>query len=299
MSQRKHAGEEMNWTTRRLLDWTTAYLQKKQVDSPRLCAEMLMAHVLEIPRIHLYMDLDRPASPLERAAFRELVEKAAAQHPVQYLMGYAYFFSMIFEVNEHVLIPRPCTEMLVEHVIQHARHVPGFASPQIADLGTGSGCIAVALAKHLPAARIVAVDTSAAALEVAKRNAAKHGVSDRIDFVEGDLFEALGGRRFSYIVSNPPYISDAEWAEVEANVKDYEPTGALRAGADGLEVLRRLIAAAGGYLAEPGQLVVEIAASQKAAVIALVKGEKGLREPRVMADHEGFDRMLLADGDQS
>ncbi len=286
---------EQPWTTRRLLDWTASYLQGKGVEDARLSAELLWAHVLEIPRIKLYMDLDRPASPLERAAYRELVERAAGHEPVQYLTGSAAFFSLTFEVNRHVLIPRPSTETLVEHVILHARRTPGFSSPLIADIGTGSGAIAVALAKNLPQARVIATDVSPQALEVAKRNALRHGVADRIDLHQGRDFEPLTGGPCHYLISNPPYISDAEWTQVPRNVKEHEPISALRGGADGLEVLRRLIAAAHEHLTHPGQLVLEIAASQKQAVIELVKQNPRLSNPRVLPDHERLPRMLLAD----
>lgn len=293
-SRRAHSAEQ-TWTTRRLLHWTTGHFERQGVDSPRLAAELLLAHVLRIPRINLFMDLDRPASPLECAAYRERVERAARHEPVQYLTGEAHFFSMIFEVDKRVLIPRPSTETLVEHVMQHTRATPGFASPLIADIGTGSGCIAVSLAKHMPHARLIATDLDADALELAKHNAARHGVADRIDFRLGPLYEPLAGERCQYLVSNPPYISDEEWNQVESNVKNYEPTLALRAGTDGLDVLRPLIEHAAEHLASPGQLVFEIAASQKQAVLELAQAAPGLAKPIVLPDHEGLPRMLLAD----
>lgn len=295
MNAHQTRSRDRTWTTRQLLEWTAAYLQGKGVDSPRLSAELLLAHVLETPRIELYLDLDRPASPLERAAYRELVEKAGAHHPVQYLTGQAHFFSAAFEVDPRVLIPRPCTETLVEHVVQHHRRTPGFAAPAIADIGTGSGCIAVALAKNIADARLFATDTSEDALELARRNAERHGVADRIEFRSGSLYEPLKGLRFAYIVSNPPYIPDDEWEAVEPNVKEHEPAAALRGGADGLDYLRPLIEEAADYLEDPGQLVLEIASSRKKQVIELVEAAKGLTHPRVLPDHEGKPRMLLAD----
>jgi release factor glutamine methyltransferase len=288
-------GRDAPWTSRRLLAWTSDYLERKAVDSPRLAAEMLLAHVLEVPRIKLYMDMDRPASPLERSAYRSLVERAAAHEPVQYLVGQTSFFSLDFAVTPEVLIPRPSTETLVEHIIQRVKRTPGLAAPVIADVGTGSGCIAIALAKNLPAAGIIATDLSSKALAVAKQNAAAHGVADRITFREGDLLEPLAGTRFAFIASNPPYISDAEWEDVAPNVKEYEPIMALRAGADGLDVLRRLIAGAGELLEEDGQLVAEIAASQKSAVLALVEDAGNLHNARVLADAESHPRVLVAD----
>ncbi len=283
------------WSTRRLLAWTTDFFTRRGIDSPRLSAEMLLAHVLEVPRIKLYLDPDRPASELERAAFRELVERVGKHEPVDYLVGSAPFFSLQFKVTPAVLIPRPSTETLVEHVIQHSRRTPGFNAPLIADIATGSGCIAVALAKNLPNCRVLATDISPPALEVAQANAAAHGVSSSIDFRPGDLLEPLSGFKPRYLVSNPPYISDAEWAEVAPNVKDYEPTLALRGGKDGLDYIRTLIAKAPATLDRPGQLVLEIAAAQKAAVLDLVKQSPGLSNPRVLADHEGLPRVLVAE----
>jgi release factor glutamine methyltransferase len=283
------------WTTRRLLAWTTEYFQRKGLDNPRLAAEMLMAHVLGVPRIRLFMDMDRPASPGEKSAFRDLVERAARHEPVDYLVGQAPFYSLMLEVNPSVLVPRPSTETLVDHVISHVRATPGFHSPFIADVGTGSGAIAIAVAKNLPGCRILATDLSERALEVARRNAARHGVADRIDFAHGDLLEPLAGRRFHFLLSNPPYISDAEWLEVAPNVKDYEPVTALRGGADGLEYIRPLIARADGHLEESGHLAIEIAASQKQAVLELATAAGNLTNLRVLADHEALPRVLVAE----
>lgn len=283
------------WTTRRLLRWTGDYFSKKGIDHPRLSAEMLLAHVLGVGRLKLYMDPDRPASERERAAFRELVERAAVHEPVEYLVGHGPFFSLEFQVNPDVLIPRPSTETLVEHVLQHARRTPGFHAPLIADIGTGSGAIAVTLAKHLTGAHVIATDISDAALAVARANAETHGVADRIEFVQGDGLEPLRGQRVRFLVSNPPYISDSEWAEVPANVKQYEPASALRAGSDGLAYLRPMIEHARAHLDVPGQLVVEFAASQKADVLALAAGVEGMANAHVLADHERLPRVLVAD----
>ena len=283
------------WTTRRLLAWTTEHLTKKGVDSPRLSAEMLLAHVLEVARIKLYTDPDRPASELERAAFRGLVERAANHEPVDYIVGRAPFFSMMLRVDPSVLIPRPSTETIVEHVIQHARRTPGFASPLIADVGTGSGAIAIALAKNIPNSHVIATDVSEAALKLAVENAKEQGVAERIEFREGDLLEPLVGQRVRYLLSNPPYISDAEWEDVLPNVKDYEPVGALRGGPDGLKFIRMILEQAHGYLDSPAQVVVEIAASQKQAVLGIANQAKGLKDAVVLADHESLPRVLVAE----
>lgn len=283
------------WTTRGLMAWTAKHLAQKNVDSPRLATEMLLAHVLGVERIKLYMDLDRPANDLERATFRALVERAAAHEPVDYLVGRSPFFSMMLNVNPAVLIPRPSTEALLEHVIQHARRTPGFHSPLIADVGTGSGAIAIALAKHIPHSRVIATDISGPALDTAKLNATEQGVSDRIEFRLGNLLEPIAHERLHYLVSNPPYISDAEWRDVERNVKDYEPESALRGGVDGLLYLHDLIEKGRPLLQKPGQLVLEAAASHKQALIKLANDAGTWDNPHVLADHEHLPRVLVCD----
>ena len=291
----KRETDSAAWTTRGLLAWTARYFERQGLDSARLAAEMLLAHVLEVPRINLYMDLDRPTTQLERAAFRDLVERAAAHEPVDYLVGQSPFFSVMFKVTPDVLIPRPSTETLVEHVLQHARRTPGFRAPLIADVGTGSGAISVSVARQIDDAHVIATDISASALAVACENAATHDVSDRVDFVEGDLLTPLEGKRVRYLLSNPPYISDAEWRDVAPNVKDYEPERALRGGADGLELLRPIIEQAPGVMDSPGQLVVEIAASQKQAVLDIAAGVGGYDNAHVLVDHERLPRVLVCD----
>ncbi len=283
------------WTTRRLLAWMADHFARHTIDNPRLSAEMLLAHVLGVKRLQLFMDPDRPANDLERAALRSLVERASQHEPVDYLVGQAPFFSMMFDVTPDVLIPRPSTETIVEHVLQHARRTPGFRSPRIVDICTGSGAIAIALAKHLESAAIVATDISEAALAIAKQNAQKHGVADRIEFHLGDLTEPLGNRAFHYMVSNPPYISDAEWLDVEPNVKNFEPTLALRGGSDGLDIIRQLLTTAHDHIERPGQLVIEFAASQKNAILKLAEKTPGFANAHILADHEQLPRILVAD----
>lgn len=282
------------WTTRRLLNWTTERFENLAMDHPRLCAEMLLSHVLGVQRIKLYMDQDRPSSDLERAAFRELVERACKHEPVDYLVGHAPFYGLTFKVNKHVLIPRPSTETIIDHVIQHSRNTPGFVEPVIADIGTGSGTIAVTLAKNLPKAHIIATDISAEALEVAKENAKEIGVADRIEFIQGNLLEPVLKHRFEYIISNPPYIPDDEWDAVEANVKDHEPHSALRGGHDGLDLIRILMANAKQVANDPCQLLIEFAAAKKLDMLDLAT-EHGWQTPHILADHEGLDRILVAD----
>jgi len=289
------ATENEAWTTRKLLAWTCEHLGRKKIDSPRLSAEMLLGHVLGVDRLKLYMDPDRPANGLERATFRGLVERAVDHEPVEYLVGKCPFFSMMLTVGPDVLIPRPSTETLIEHVIQHARRTPGFNAPTLADIGTGSGAIAIALAKHIPNSRVIATDISERALTIAKQNAQDMGVADRIDFRQGDLLEPITGERLRYLVSNPPYISDEEWRAVKPNVKGYEPERALRGGGDGLRYLRKLIEQSRPLLEHPAQLVLEAASSQKQSLLKIVEDSGVWANTHLLADHERLPRVLVCD----
>src|SRR3954467_8007711 len=226
------AGE--TWTVRRLLEWTTPFFSRKEVDSPRLSAELLLAHVLKVPRIKLYTDYERILAENDLTQYRALVQRAAEHEPIAYLTGVAHFFNLEFEVNRDVLIPRPDTETLVENVLQLVRNQSGLESPRILDLCTGSGCVAIALASRLKHATVIASDISGAAVAVARRNAEKLGVADRVTVEEGDLFEALTGKLdvqpFDLIAANPPYIATSQMAALPRNVREYEPVGALDGG---------------------------------------------------------------------
>lgn len=295
------------WTTRRLLAWMNDAFAQRSIDSPRLAAEMLLSHVLGCDRLRLYMESDRPASPMERQRLRELVARALTHEPIQYLVGEAWFYGLPMLVDRRVLVPRACTQVIVEQVVQHVRARPGFGgktgeSLLIADVCTGSGCIAIALAKTLKDARMVATDVSAEALDVARHNAARHEVADRIDFLEGDLLEpmfghAVAGARgaLGALVSNPPYIPDHEWAEVPPNVREHEPTLALRGGADGLKFVRPLIQHGPALLRAGGLLAIEIASVTAERVIALAEQSAELIKPRIVRDEEGKDRTLIAE----
>ena len=279
---------------------------KAGIDSPRLCAELLLLHVIGCDRLRLYTDPDRPASPLERQALRDLVARALRHEPVQYLTGEAWFFGLPFRVDRRVLVPRPATETIVEHVLQHARATPGFGGAEgagtlIIDLCTGSGCIAVALAVRLPHARVVATDISPDAIDLARENAGRHGVADRIDFLTGDLFAPLAEHpvagttgRAHCLVANPPYIPDDEWGDVPPNVKGYEPEIALRGGEDGLRFVRPILERGGVHLRPGGMLAVEIAESRAEEALAIARGVEELEEARVIDDFEGRPRVVLA-----
>lgn len=286
------------------------YFEQREIDSPRVVAEMLLAHILQCERMRLYMEVDRPASPDELARLRDLVRRAANDEPVQYLVGEAWFFAKPFAVDRSTLIPRPSTETLVECVTRYVRSAPGYDDasdgPLVLDVGTGTGCIAISLALQLPHARAIATDIEPQAIDLARGNAERHRVTDRITFNVGNLFEPVRERpewgQFNVICANPPYISDAEWVDpsmVGRNVRHQEPERALRGGPDGLAVIRPLIEQATRALAPGGLLAVEIGHAQRQAVIDLVAAQRGLGDPRVVKDQEGYWRVLLAERDDA
>lgn len=259
------------WTIARLLAWTRDYFQRQNVESPRLCAEILLADALGCERLELYTRHEAVPSDTQLAKYRDAVRQAAKGRPIAYLTGRKEFFSLSFTVTPDVLIPRPETEVLVERVIHLARHGEGRIK-SILDVGTGSGCIAVSLAKHLPEVKVFASDISFAALAVAKQNAERHGVLERISFRETDLvagWEDAGP--FDIIASNPPYIGEYERAELPVNVRDHEPECALFGGDDGLSITRRLVVDAAPLLAPNGHFLMEISYDHPVAVRQLLE----------------------------
>ena len=284
------------WTIGRLLTWTTDYLKQHGFPSPRLDAEVLLAHARGCKRIDLYTAFDQIADDATRAAFRELVGRRAKGEPVAYLVGKREFFSLSFRVTRDVLIPRPETESLVVRLIDLAKEF-GINQPnlRIADVGTGSGIIAICAAKHLPQARVVAIDSSDAALAVARQNVADHGVADRIEFVQSDLFDAVSqDRRFQIIASNPPYVGESELARLPLDVRDFEPRQALVAGPRGTEVIERLIGQAAGRL-EPGcWLLMEISPMIEAAARELLLKHGCYELHPTIKDHAGQPRVIQA-----
>ncbi len=295
---------ESRWTIARLLAWTRDYLRQKGIESPRLCAEILLAHALGCERIRLYTRHEEVPAENVLTSFRELVKEAAGGRPIAYLTGTKEFFSLPFEVCPDVMIPRPETEILVERVISELRAAPAERTEPTAilDVGTGSGCIVVSLARHLPQAILFAGDISAEALTIARRNAERHGVADRIDFRAGDLLSpwsnpdghavSNGEPKFDIIVSNPPYVASKD-APVEANVRDFEPHVALFAGADGLDVIRRLVLDAPAALKADGHLLIEIAFDQAPAVRQLLANGPW-RDIVMYRDGAGHERVVHA-----
>jgi release factor glutamine methyltransferase len=253
-------------------------------------AEMLLSAVLKKNKAWLLAHADDELPEASMRPLAEWVERRSFGEPVQYILGEAEFYGLPFRVTRDVLIPRPETEHLVEKVLELAAR---FRTPRIVDVGTGSGAIAVALANRLPEARIRATDLSAAALAVARENAARHGVEQRIRFVEGDLLEPVAGERFEIVVSNPPYVAERDRDSLAVEVRDYEPAQALFAGEDGLAIYRRLISAAHAALAAGGWIVLEIGYGQEAGVRELLRAA-GFEEIGFSADLRGFPRVVCA-----
>ncbi|MGA2033103.1 MAG: peptide chain release factor N(5)-glutamine methyltransferase [Thermoguttaceae bacterium] len=283
------------WTVGRLLQWTTDYLKAHGSQSPRLDAEVLLAEALGCQRIELYTEFETVPEEKRRTAFRELVRRRAEGTPVAYLVGRREFYSLSFRVGPEVLIPRPETELLVVALLDQAKSRGSGAPLAIADVGTGSGIIAICAAKLLPAARVTAIDASDAALALAVTNAAQHQVADRIEFLSSDLFSAVPAeRRFDFIVSNPPYVAETEVAHLPRDVRDFEPRQALVAGPRGTEVIERLLPQAVQRLRPGGHLLMEIGPAIHEAVRALLAAEPQLEPGPVIKDLARLPRVVQA-----
>ena len=252
--------DSSTWTIGRLLEWTTDYLKQHGSSSPRLDAEVLLAHAHGCERIELYTAFKDEADDVLRQEFRELVKRRAEGSPVAYLVGVREFYSMEFQVNSDVLIPRPETEFVLLQLFDLVKDSNRSESPlNIADVGTGSGNLACCIAKHLPNATVLAIDIQEAALQVARQNADQHQVADRIQFIRSDLFaEVDATQKFDYIVSNPPYIGEGERSTLPNDVVDQEPESALFAGPTGLEILEQLLQQSAERLHSGGWLISEL-----------------------------------------
>ncbi len=276
------------WTPLKVLEWTTGRFADAGNPSPRLDAQVLLAHVLDCDRVSLYTNFDKPLKEEELRQYRELIRRRLAGEPTAYLIGEKEFWSLAFTVDERVLIPRPDTELLVEVALELAR--ARGASPRIAEIATGSGAVAIALAKELPDATVVATDLSAGALAVATANVERHGVGDRVELREGDLLAPLAGERFDVLVANLPYVPTGDLPTLSAEVR-CEPRGALDGGPDGLDLLRRLCAGAAAHLAPGGAIALEHGFDQGPGVRALLASLAGAT---TRTDLAGQPRVTLA-----
>jgi len=284
------ASDTTEWTVRRVLDWTIGYLKEQGSESPRLEAEVLLAHSCGWQRIQLYTHFEDVLSPEVRGRMRELVKRRGAHEPVAYLVGYREFFSLRFEVGPGVFIPRPETESLVLELLEILKS-SGPAS-QVLDLCTGSGAIGVSIAVNAPSARVTCIDQNDAPFQLATRNAATHGVADRVTVLQGDLFAPLpAGAQFDVIACNPPYVTTAEIDCLAADVKSYEPHAALDGGPDGLDVLRRIVLEAPGRLKPGGWILFELSPEQGDAAMQILR-DAGLESVAAVKDLSGALRVV-------
>lgn len=279
------------WTILKVLQWTSDYFKRKGIPQPRSDAEVLLAHALGLERLQLYLRHDQPLAGSELARFRDLVKRRAAREPTQYITGRQEFWSLELEVTPATLIPRPETEVLVEKALELVESRP----VRILDLGTGSGAIALALAHEAPQISVLATDRSPEALEVARRNARRHGLEGRISFACMDLFEAFrpDGRLFQLVVSNPPYIGDADIPHLPPEVGFFEPRDALRGGGPlGIDLLVRILAQTPPFLQGGGHLLMEIGLGQEDPLARMASEITGIANFQFLKDYSGMVRVL-------
>ena len=280
------------WTVGRLLTWTKDFLQKKGSDSPRLDAEVLLASVLKCQRVNLYTQYEQEVAEAQRKAFRDLVKRRADGMPVAYLVGVKEFYRLRLNVSPAVLIPRADSETAV---VEALTRLKGLDAPRCVDVGTGSGCLALACLEHHKTATFVAIDISPEALEVARGNAAKHNLDARCDFRLGDLLGPVAGEDpFDLILSNPPYIASGVIPTLDADVAKYEPHLALDGGPDGLRVVARLVEQAPPLLKPGGHLIIEIGSDQEAPVRELAGAQKSLTLHPTIRDLANHPRVIHA-----
>lgn len=279
----------VNWTVREILKWTRGYFKGAGIPQPRLEAEILLAHVMKVDRLQLYLSPDTPLTPDERARFREIIKKRRSGVPRQYLTGEVQFYGLRFRVRKDVFIPRPETEELLEKALGL---IPRDRDLSCVDLGTGSGVIAVSLAKYLPRLKVTAVDLSTEALKLAQENAKLNEVSDRVDVVRSDWFERVPGK-FDLVVSNPPYIPEEEMDDLPDEVREHEPHRALDGGRAGMEEIAKLARGLKEHMRAGAMALFEIGDGQGAMVREEMK-DAGLVEIRVERDLAERERYVIA-----
>lgn len=286
---------EKIWTIIDLIRWSTEYFANRQIATPRLDAELLLAHTLGIDRTRLYVEYDRPLNAGELSRYRNSASRRVNCEPVAYITGEKEFWSLKFKVNPHVLIPRPETEILLETILQK-RNTSAPKAPFILDIGTGSGNLAVSLATEFKRSQLAASDLSEAALEIARENAQTHGVSERISWYCGNLFDCLEDIKgqVDLLISNPPYITEEEMNRLQPEVRDFEPHQALTAGPDGLDVYKNIIAKAGDWLNKKGLICLEIGHQQAGAVVEMLQASGHFSHIQITKDYAGLDRVVSA-----
>ena len=280
------------WTIGRILKWTEQYFKDKGIESPRLDAEVLLAHVLEKQRIYLYVHFDEPLQPGELAAYREMIKKRVLRVPVAQILGEKEFMGLTFKVTADTLVPRPDTEILVQAAVDRLRAMAGEEPLRFADIGTGSGAICLSVLHYLAGTVADTVDISPAARAVAEENAASLGLADRVTFHTGDLLQPLSGISFAAILSNPPYIPEADIAKLAPEVRLKEPHTALSGGQDGLDFYRRLAEEAPAMLVPGGFTAFEVGIHQ-AGDVADLKANPLIDRTEILPDYAGIDRVVV------
>jgi release factor glutamine methyltransferase len=293
---RMSAKQDEPWTVLRLLKWTTDFFQSRGSQSARLDAEVLLAHARGCQRIELYAAFNQEPTEEQRVAFREMVRRRGAGTPVAHLVGHKEFYSLQFRVDENTLIPRPETEHVVTEAIDFIKSISSEGRRiRVADVGTGSGVIAITIAKHSPSADVVAVDLSEAALGIAKWNAEKLEVIDRIQFFRSDLFNGVKQpTTFDLIVSNPPYVSRSEYESLDASVRNFEPAMALVCEDDGKQIIKRLLTETSDRLESGGRYIIELSPmiAEDCKKFAIETGS--FSDVRLIKDLAGHQRVLVA-----
>ncbi len=280
-------------TVLEIIQRSADFLVKKGVESPRLQAELLLAHVLQLPRMKLYLNFERMLAPAEVDTLRDMVKRRGQREPLQHIVGSTSFCGFEIAVTRHVLVPRPETEILAELGWGFLSTLNSHPATCL-DFGTGSGCLAIAIAAKCPPARVTALEVSAEALTIARQNLARHGLAERVLLVRGDGFAGLpAGASFDLIVSNPPYIPSAEIATLEPEVRDFDPRGALDGGPDGLDFMRRLAIEAGAFLATGGRLMLEFGDGQADAARELFARQNWIVDS-IKEDYSQRARFLIA-----
>lgn len=281
------------WTIGRILKWTEQYFKDKGIESPRLDAEVLLAHVLEKQRIYLYVHFDEPLQPGELAAYREMIKKRVLRVPVAQILGEKEFMGLTFKVTADTLVPRPDTEILVQAAVDRLRAMAGEEPLRFADIGTGSGAICLSVLHYLAGTVADTVDISPAVRAVAEENAASLGLADRITFHTGDLLQPLSGISFAAILSNPPYIPEADIVKLAPEVRLKEPHTALSGGQDGLDFYRRLANEAPAMLVPGGFTAFEVGIHQAGDVADLLKANPLIDRTEILPDYAGIDRVVV------
>ena len=286
------------WTIKELLKVTSDYLQEKKIESPRLCAEILLAHLLQTSRVDLYLHFEKPLNASELAAYRGLIRRRLSREPVQHITGIQEFWSLDFQVGPQVLIPRAESEVLIEQAVSLYKKgsLPGGAQPRVLDLGTGCGALAIALAGEIENALIWASDISAEALSFARSNAERHGVEKRIQFTRGDLLNHFrsGPDAFDLILTNPPYVTSREFDTLAPEVRDFEPKIALDGGEEGLTYIQEIIGQAPDVLNDRGWLAMEMDPRQAPRALELISESEKFGHADRVRDYSDRDRVVIA-----